>query len=185
MKDSSSFSFTIEMSRLYLLLFLVTVWLMAFMIVNGTPNIFRLGTVVHMTSNDGSQIFDSGSQRLSSFLLAVNDFNVKYGSPNNITVKYAVRDGHATYMTTAIATASLLTTAFPKSGGIQAIVGGEDNSPAKAIAETSNEFIIPQVSFGADDSDFSHGSVFPYFSRSINLTTVSLLFTFRVHVFVL
>ena len=135
-------------------------------VVHGTPNIFRLGTVITMVSNDGTKIYLSGAMKLSAMILAVNDFNITYGTPNNIIVKYAVRDGHDTYMTTAIATASLQTTAFPKLGGIQAIMGGGYDIRARAIAETSNEFVLPQVSYGASSSEFSHGSQYPYFTRS-------------------
>ena len=127
--------------------------------------IFRLGTVITMTSNDRKTIYLAGAMNLSGMILAVNDFNEKYGLTNNITVKYAVRDGHDTFMSTAIATASLQTTAFTKWGGIQAIMGGGSDVRGKAIAETSAEFGLPQVAYGASSSDFSHGSQFPYFSR--------------------
>ena len=156
--------------------FLLVVTTLLVLVVNGT--VFRLGTVIHMTSNDGSQISSDGSQRLSGFLLAVNDFNQQYGHPNNITVKFAVRDGHASFMSTAVATASLLTTAFPKSGGIQAIIGGGANTQAQAIADTSAEFKLPQLTFGADSSDFSHGSQYPYVAR---FNHVVLVVYFTIH----
>ena len=136
-----------------------------------------------MTSYNGASIFVYGSQRLSGFLLAVNDFNEKYGIANNITVKYAVRDGHNTFLTTAVATASLVTTAFPQFGGLQAIVGGGANPQAQAIADTSAEFALPHLSFGASSSAFAHSSLYPYFSRStitIHMFFLCLLFYFHV-----
>ena len=136
------------------------------LVVNVHGAIFRLGTVITMVSNDGKKIYLAGAMKLSGMILAVNDFNQRYGQANNITVKYAVRDGHDTFMTTAIATASLQTTALTKWGGIQAIMGGGSDVRGKAIAETSAEFALPQVAYGASSSDFSHASQFPYFARS-------------------
>ena len=164
-------------------MFFVRLFTFLLLVVNVHGAIFRLGTVVRMTSNDGTKIFPAGNVRLSAFLLAVNDFNQQYGIANNITVKYAVRDGHSSFMTTALATASLMTTAFPKWGGIQAIVGGGSDTRAKAIAVTSAEFALPLISFGASSSDFSHGSMYPYASRlSISYHSIFLCLLFLLFV---
>ena len=164
-------------------MFFVRLFTFLLLVVNVHGAIFRLGTVVRMTSNDGTKIFPAGNVRLSAFLLAVNDFNQQYGIANNITVKYAVRDGHSSFMTTALATASLMTTAFPKWGGIQALIGGGADTQAKAIAVTSAEFALPLVSFGASSSDFSHGSMYPYFSRSASsYHSMILCLLFRIFV---
>ena len=68
-------------------------------------------------------------------------------------------------MTAAAAAISMATTAFPKAGGVRAIVGGSSDSGAKAISSIINELSIPQTVFGASTSELSHGSQYPFVTR--------------------
>jgi hypothetical protein len=127
-------------------------------------SVFRIGGVFRKTTNAGI-IDPSGSERLSAFVMAINDFNTKYGAPNNVTIQYAIRDAKGSYMTTAAAAISMATTAFPKFGGVRAIVGGGSDFGAMAVSSIINELSIPQVVYGAPTSQLSHGSLYPFVSR--------------------
>lgn len=93
--------------------------------------------------------------------MAINDFNLRYSSTKNLTVKYSVRDGGVTFSLTAVSTYGMLKQAFSTTGGVHAVIGADTDGCSKAVGEVVQDFEVPQISYGSPSTELSHGTTFP------------------------
>lgn len=97
--------------------------------------------------------------------MAVNEINNKKDGVfddilPDVQVRYGVRDSLRTFEKTVLAAIDLTQNHFLPHG-VDAVIGGADNSVTEALAAILSGTNTPQISYGSGTSDLSHSNDYP------------------------